>query len=1321
MSLVLVLAAVLPPGTGAQFLPFGRNKISHEEFVWRVLETEHFDIHYDTAMADLARRGAAMAEESFRKLEQVFNHTITERIPLILYASPIHFQQTNVTPGFIPEGVGGFFEFIKGRVVIPANGSTEQFRHVINHELVHVFMHSRILAVLTAHGLSYDRYPPLWYVEGLAEHYSTEWDDQAEMLLRDAVINGYLAPLQSIWSITGSFLMYKEGQSMLGFMAREYGPETIIRLIDNLWMASDFGVVMKATIGRTPAEFDADWMRDLRRRYFPLVAGREKPGDVMREVVARGFSTKPVPVLRGDSTWIVYTGNDDGYTNVAWVPLDGGTPEVLVRGERSNALEEFHLLQGRMAVSADSILAFVTKSGASDVLHLFDLHCRRLLRTITIPGIVMISDPSFSPDGGRIAFAGLRRNGCRDLFVLDRGTGAITALTDDVYDDSDPAWSPDGRCIAFISDRCEGGLQGRTAPHLFTLSSGGITRMAPAARCASPAWNAAGSVLLFTADYDGARNVYARTIDAQARPSGPLRRITNLLTAAFDPVLTRDGDLVCSVFDAYSFQIRRIPGLEARIDSCPAVPEAPPVAAVAWQPAELVGSSGRDGLRYSRHYQLDVAQSEISTDPVFGTSGGAAVSLSDMLGNDRYLFLLYNTAQTSSEFFESFNLAVSRVSLGQRAPHACGLFNTAGRRYDLRDPDEYFFERSYGGYFSLAWPLSKFRRVEGTVSAAWSDKEGIFTDTRRKALLVSNTVSFVHDNALYYITGPIDGSRFNVTLGYTTDVMYSKVDFVSVMVDYRRYFRLDLRTALATRVELLFNHGEEARRWFMGGELGPARLAALVAARNKALACQRGTALPTPRPRRPRSALRLHQSWAHPRRPLRGHRQLLGRCLRFHTRQHRSGPAFQRLRLSCPALRFREAHRRQPVVIPERLVPAVFFRVGFLMRPRMSAPARNAGSRCSIAATLCAVWLLAFLLAACGSGVRLARPLTAGAGDWAQLGGDAGRSGVATSSLAVPLALLWTGSMSEAPLAVSPLVVDGMVLCTGARGTIDALDLRTGAAMGSLKRSGVVKAVPAMVDGVLAVAQAQPGIPTWLADCRGMREAGVVDASWIEAPVLGLPGRIVTASVPGRLACHRIADTAALWTRDLPTRLLAAPSLSPHGVVVAGANGDVWCIDASSGGIRWRVPTGAPVTAAPVCVDDAVCVATGSGLLLCLDAESGRERWRLDAHAPFHAAPACDASTLVAASADGMVVACDSRTGGERWRTALGGLVGLPPVITGEHVALCRTSGELRLLRMADGATVWSTDIAGRIVAGPVVAGGILLVITEDGEVRAWK
>lgn len=819
---IVLLTGVLSPSLFSQFYYFGRNKVQYTEFEWQVLRTEHFDIYYYPEMKELAEIGAAFAEESYKTLEQKFNHNVAGRIPLIFYSTHLHFQQTNVTPGFIPEGVGGFFEFLKGRVVIPFEGSIERFRHVIKHELIHVFTHSKINRVLLDHRQPQDRTAPLWFIEGLAEFWSTEWDTQAEMVLRDAVLNNYIVPLNTIERISGSFLMYKEGQAILEFVAERYGEEKILLLLENFWKGKTFQDVFRHTIGKDYKEFDEEWIYALKKRYYPIMSGHDLPSGVTKNIISEGFNSKPV-FYNGEKRQVYFIGNHTGYTNIYRMNLDDEKPqpEVVIEGEKTDEFEAFHLFQSKLGMSREGILAFVTKSGENDALHLYDVKGDNHVETIRFASLVMISSPSFSPDSKRIAFSAIDKSGSSDLYIFELESRTLIRLTNDIYEDRDPAWSPDGKSIAFSSDRTPFGHDGVHNIFVYDLRTSSIEYVTSGPNSYfSPSWSPDGSWLAFTSDVDGAQNIWMMDMreDSRRAPTRTMRRITSFFTAAFDPAWGENDELIFAAFEKFSFQIKTISDISARYDSSSVTHEfLYDQGHVRWSVRKLEGSTSVELFRYTGDYKLDIAQSQVSTDPIFGTSGGAVFAMSDVLGNDQYYFLVYNTAQTRSEFLESFNIAISRVSLGKRANYAYGIFHFSGNRYDLTDPDLFYYERAFGGYFALSYPISKFRRVEATSTVSNSDKD-VYTGTLpRKALLVSNSLSFVWDNSLWGPTGPLDGNRMKLTLAYTTDIQYSNVNYYTIIADYRMYNRLSTRSSLASRAHIWFNEGKEARRFFMGG------------------------------------------------------------------------------------------------------------------------------------------------------------------------------------------------------------------------------------------------------------------------------------------------------------------------------------------------------------------------------------------------------------------------------------------------------------------------------------------------------------------------
>lgn len=807
----------------AQFFYFGRNKVQYTDFEWHVLKTEHFDIYYYPEMKDLAERGAFFAEESYRVLEEKFNHSVLNRIPLIFYSSHLHFQQTNITPGFIPEGVGGFFEFLKGRVVIPYMGSMWDFQRVIRHELVHVFMYSKINQVLKNHRKTQDRLPPLWFVEGLAEYWSTpkaQEDVQAEMVMRDAVVSNYLVPLDDIDRIYGSFLMYKEGQSILQFIGERYGEEKILLLMENFWRSTNFEEVFKFTIGKTYKEFDEEWIYAMKKKYYPVLATSDQPSSVSAPLIKDGFNSKPVFYKREGQGEIYFIGNHQGYTNIYRLKLGQpkAKPTVVIEGERTDEFEAFHLFQSKIDISKDGILVFVTKSGETDVLHLYNVKSEKIIQTYRFKDLVVIGSPSWSPDGKKIVFPSVDKSGNSDLYIWDLEKEMLTRLMNDIYDDRDPAWSPTGERIVFSSDRSKYGECGKYNLFEYNVNDGTIRYITyDNQNFYAPAWSQDGKTLVFTVDVDGARNIWMLKVDDSGGFSPVMKKITYFTTAAFDPVWA-DSSLVFVAFENFQFQIRFIDKAYAIYDSSTIIRRVDGVPLEKpWTPKSFAGSSDTKTFRYRGDYSLDFAQSQIATDPVFGTAGGGFITLSDLLGNEQYYFLVYNTAQSQDEILSSFNIAISRISLQQQANYAYGIFRFSGRRYDLTDPDLFFRERVFGGYFVLSYPISKFRRIETMTSLSNSSKEIIEGITERQALFLSNSVSFTHDNSLWSLSGPIDGSRFKVTLAYTTDIQYSNANYYSFIFDYRHYFRVAKRSAYATRVWFFYNEGQEARRFFMGG------------------------------------------------------------------------------------------------------------------------------------------------------------------------------------------------------------------------------------------------------------------------------------------------------------------------------------------------------------------------------------------------------------------------------------------------------------------------------------------------------------------------
>ena len=302
-----------------------------------------------------------------------------------------------------------------------------------------------------------------------------------------------------------------------------------------------------------------------------------------------------------------------------------------------------------------------------------------------------------------------------------------------------------------------------------------------------------------------------------------LRQLTSLTSAAFDPIWTEDDQVIFTSFESLSFSIRHLPD----VDSLLTAPKREQVVDLAqtgtpWAYSRIGLDDGIKFTQYKKKYKLDLASGAISQSAVLGTLTGAMLAFSDMMGDDYLYVSIFNTASSQRDFIKSLSFTFSRYQLNRRTNLGYGIYRYSGQRYDRGDPDApasipVYYETLWGGFGSVSYPISKFRRVEFATSLAHSSKEVPTTLVFRDALLLSNSISLVHDNALYWWNGPIQGWRGQLTAAYTTDILYSNVSYFTLVADVRHYLRLFSDVTFATWLQGRWNQGREARRFVMGG------------------------------------------------------------------------------------------------------------------------------------------------------------------------------------------------------------------------------------------------------------------------------------------------------------------------------------------------------------------------------------------------------------------------------------------------------------------------------------------------------------------------
>jgi outer membrane protein assembly factor BamA len=129
-----------------------------------------------------------------------------------------------------------------------------------------------------------------------------------------------------------------------------------------------------------------------------------------------------------------------------------------------------------------------------------------------------------------------------------------------------------------------------------------------------------------------------------------------------------------------------------------------------------------------------------------------------------------------------------------------------------------YVERRAGGSVVASYPVSRFRRVDLSMSIFY-DKKEMFLGFDREGVLATHSISLVEDNSMWFGTGPRDGGRMNVTGSITTNLNTGRNENVTVLADIRKYFRMSQWTSVALRLQGRASSGADPQRFAMGGSL----------------------------------------------------------------------------------------------------------------------------------------------------------------------------------------------------------------------------------------------------------------------------------------------------------------------------------------------------------------------------------------------------------------------------------------------------------------------------------------------------------------------
>lgn len=435
---------------------FGKNKVNARPQDWSVLKTMHFDIYYPKGEDDFGKTVSLMAEDIYYYLKDDLKYPILSRIPIVFYGSKSEFQVTNIIYPLLTEGVGGFTESLRNRVVVPFDGSYSNLEELLAHELTHAYINgldSRVTSAVEAlRPVSF----PFWFSEGLPEYLSIGGKDPYNnMFVMDLVVNDKLPGLDYL----DGYLAYRLGESFLAFIAAVYGREKVSEYFYSLRTMNSLDDATKRVFAMEFSELESRWKYQLKRDFFPLINSHDVPAEAYEKRSDRkkeGSYFNFTPRFSPDGSRYVYY-SDKGARYSIWMAGTQGLSKArkIITGESSAKMEEFHYFRSNLSWFPDGThVAFAAKTATGDRIHILNVDSGKITRSIAISELASIFELDVAPDGQSIVLSA-QRGMQADIFLYSLESGELQALTDDSFNDMQPRFAPDGSKVVFSSERDE--------------------------------------------------------------------------------------------------------------------------------------------------------------------------------------------------------------------------------------------------------------------------------------------------------------------------------------------------------------------------------------------------------------------------------------------------------------------------------------------------------------------------------------------------------------------------------------------------------------------------------------------------------------------------------------------------------------------------------------------------------------------------------------------------------------------------------------------------------------------------------------------------
>ena len=339
--LILLLANCAYISAQSIITEFGKNRVQHHDdlYNWSRYETENFMTYWYGKSRNIAQTVIQMAELDHNEIQKVLEHTLSDKIEIIVYTDLSDLKQSNI-------GLEDAFTSQNDQVVVQGDkmmvyfdGNHKNLRKQIRQGVAHIYLNSILfgsnIQEIVQNALLLNL--PAWFTEGIIAFAGDQWNHEIDDELRDLLSNPRYANFEKL-ALDHPRVA---GHSLWNYIDHSFGSATIANIIYLTRISRSLDNSFLFILGVDYEVIKDNWYTYYRNHYEGEHGLLTKTEDLNKVKLK---NKKGVPIsqfsISPDGQYLAYITNDRGRSRIVSRDLLTGTEQTILKTGTKNIFQE---------------------------------------------------------------------------------------------------------------------------------------------------------------------------------------------------------------------------------------------------------------------------------------------------------------------------------------------------------------------------------------------------------------------------------------------------------------------------------------------------------------------------------------------------------------------------------------------------------------------------------------------------------------------------------------------------------------------------------------------------------------------------------------------------------------------------------------------------------------------------------------------------------------------------------------------------------------------------------------------------------------------